>query len=59
MKSSEVISRYYKENYELRKKNKELVEKLYKRNDELSDLKKRFEILLETFEMMVGSDIDI
>jgi len=59
MKSSEVISRYYKENYELRKKNKELRENLYKRNDELSDLKKRFEILLETFEMMVGSDIDI
>lgn len=57
MKSSEVISRYYRENCELRKTNKELREKLHKRNDELSDIKKRFEILLETFEMMVGSDI--
>ena len=57
MKSSEVISRYYRENCELRKANKELREKLHKRNDELSDIKKRFEILLETFEMMVGSDI--
>jgi len=57
MKSSEVISRYYRENCELRKKNKELIEKLHKRNDELSDLKKRFEILLDTFDMMVGSDI--
>lgn len=57
MKSSDVISRYYRENCLLRKKNEELIEKLHKRNDELSDLKKRFEVLLETFEMMVGSDI--
>ena len=57
MKSSDVISLYYRENCLLRKKNEELIEKLHTRNDELSDLKKRFEILLETFEMMVGSDI--